>query len=430
MSFRVELEIFRGPMDLLLYLVRKHEVEITEIPIAPITAQFLEYIELLRQLDLNVVGDFVDMASTLLEIKSRMVLPHGGEEGDELPDPRDELVQRLLEYKKYKDAASMLDERSRSWQERFPRLSDDLPPRDRNLAEEELREVELWDLVSAFGRIMRDNQAAQMSNIVYDDTPIHVYMAQIQGRLCSARAASVSRSCSTRACTNRRLVGVFLAVLELVRNYHVRTEQNDLFGQIWILPGEAAAAEIDPTQVDNYDSSTPQNTTPHERARNPSARLPSNRTSRPGPPASASRGRKRGRRRGRRSCARRRKRVTPRSPISGPYQPPADQFRDVLVAGRLSCVMLFVHGIYRSTRAQPGVNVACRHDVARRRRARETHAADPRAGENRLEYPPLARRRADLAGAGAGHRTISARLGTDRPGAGTAVGGDTRQSRF
>jgi segregation and condensation protein A len=257
MNFRVELEIFRGPMDLLLYLVRKHEVEITEIPIAPITAQFLEYIELLRQLDLNQIGDFVEMASTLLEIKSRMVLPHGGEEGEEMPDPRDELVQRLLEYKKYKDAASMLDERSRSWQEHFPRLSDDLPPRGRNLAEEEIREVELWDLVSAFGRIMRDSQAVQPSNIVYDDTPIHVYMAQIQARLQSESRLTFQKLFH-EGMHKSALVGVFLAVLELVRNYHVRTEQNELFGEIWIMPGEAAAAEIDPTQVDNYDRSSPQ----------------------------------------------------------------------------------------------------------------------------------------------------------------------------
>ena len=257
MNFRVELEIFRGPLDLLLYLVRKHEVEITEIPIAPITAQFLEYIELLRQLDLNQVGDFVEMASTLLEIKSRMVLPHGGEEGEEMPDPRDELVQRLLEYKKYKDAASMLDERSRSWQEHFPRLSDDLPPRGRNLAEEEIREVELWDLVSAFGRIMRDSQAVQPSNIVYDDTPIHVYMAQIQARLQSESRLTFQKL-FREGMHKSALVGVFLAILELVRNYHVRTEQNELFGEIWIMPGEAAAAEIDPAEVDNYDRSSPQ----------------------------------------------------------------------------------------------------------------------------------------------------------------------------
>ncbi len=260
MNFRVELEIFRGPMDLLLYLVRKHEVEITEISIAPITAQFLEYIELLRQLDLNLIGDFVDMASTLLEIKSRMVLPHGGEEADDLPDPRDELVQRLLEYKKYKDAASMLEERSRNWQERFPRLSDDLPPRERNLAAEEIREVELWDLVSAFGRIMRDNQAVQPSNIVYDDTPIHVYMAEIQARL-QAEGRLTFQKLFREGMHKSALVGIFLAILELVRNYHVRTDQNDLFGEIWILPGEAAAAEIDPAQVDNYDRTSPKSET-------------------------------------------------------------------------------------------------------------------------------------------------------------------------
>ncbi len=257
MSFRVELEIFRGPLDLLLYLVRKHEVEIADIPIAPITTQFLEYIELLRELDLNQIGDFLDMASTLLEIKSRLVLPHGGEEAEELPDPRDELVRRLLEYKRYKDAASMLEERARSWQERFPRLGDDLPPRTRDLAEEEIREVELWDLVSAFGRIMRDNQAVQPSNIVYDDTPIHVYMAQIQEQL-AAEGRLRFQGLFRPGMHKSALVGIFLAVLELVRNYHVRTDQNDLFGEIWIMPGEAAGEAIKPEEVDNYDRTSPE----------------------------------------------------------------------------------------------------------------------------------------------------------------------------
>ena len=118
MDFRVDLELFRGPLDLLLYLVRKHEVEIVDIPIAPIAEQFLEYLAVLEQLDVNAAGDFLDMASTLIEIKSRMVLPRGGEVEDELADPREQLVERLLEYKKFKDAASMLDERGREWQRR------------------------------------------------------------------------------------------------------------------------------------------------------------------------------------------------------------------------------------------------------------------------------------------------------------------------
>jgi segregation and condensation protein A len=183
MDFRVDLDVFRGPLDLLLYLVRKHELEIVDIPIATITDQYLQYLTVIEQLDVNAVGDFLAMASTLVEIKSQEVLPRSDEVDDDLEDPRKELVRRLLEYKKYRDAASVLEERSRAWQRRYPRLASDLPPRQRNLAEEPIHEVELWDLVSAFGRIIRDTELAKPSNIIYDDTPIHVYMAQIYERL-------------------------------------------------------------------------------------------------------------------------------------------------------------------------------------------------------------------------------------------------------
>jgi len=95
MDFRVDLNIFRGPLDLLLYLVRKHEVEIIDIPIAKITDQYLQYITVLEQLDVNAVGDFLELASTLIEIKSNEVLPRGGEIEDQIDDPRRELVRRL-----------------------------------------------------------------------------------------------------------------------------------------------------------------------------------------------------------------------------------------------------------------------------------------------------------------------------------------------
>ncbi len=126
-DFRVDLSVFRGPLDLLLYLVRKHEVEITDIPIAAITDQYLQYLAVLEQLDVNMVGDFLAVASLLIEIKSQQVLPRSDEVEGELEDPRQELVRRLLEYKKYRDAASMLEERSRDWQQRYPRLGSDLP---------------------------------------------------------------------------------------------------------------------------------------------------------------------------------------------------------------------------------------------------------------------------------------------------------------
>ena len=110
MNFRVDLETYRGPLDLLLYLVRKHEVDVLDIPIALITRQYLEYLEILESLDVDSVGDFLEMASTLVEIKSRLALPNTCEEEETLEDPRNQLVEQLLEYKKYKDAASMLED--------------------------------------------------------------------------------------------------------------------------------------------------------------------------------------------------------------------------------------------------------------------------------------------------------------------------------
>jgi segregation and condensation protein A len=237
MKFRIDLDIFRGPLDLLLYLVRKHEVEITEIPVAAITEQFLDYLSVLEQLDVNAVGDFLEMASQLIEIKSRMVLPRGGEVEEELDDPRQELVSRLLEYKKYKEAASMLEERSRNWQERFPRLADDVPARNLDPAEAPIQEVELWDLVSAFARIMRETAANAPSNIIYDDTPIHVYMEQIHRRLAQQGRLAFSELFQA-GMHKSRLIGIFLAVLELVRHHGVTTEQDALFGEIYILPGQ------------------------------------------------------------------------------------------------------------------------------------------------------------------------------------------------
>jgi segregation and condensation protein A len=252
MDFRVDLEIFRGPLDLLLYLVRKHEVEIVDLPIAPIAEQFLEYLAVLQQIDVNAAGDFLDMASTLIEIKSRMVLPRAGEVEDELSDPRQELVRQLLEYKKFKDAASMLDERSRNWQERYPRLANEQPDRSAGSDEQPIQEVELWDLVSAFGRIMRAADAVKPSNIVYDDTPIHVYMARIKAQL-TERGRVAFRELFAPGMTKSALVGMFLAILELVRHHQARAEQNELFGEIWVLPGPQSEAPIEEGNVDNFE---------------------------------------------------------------------------------------------------------------------------------------------------------------------------------
>ena len=250
--FRIELDTYRGPLDLLLYLVRKHEVEIADIPIAMITDQYLQYLDLLQELDVNAVGDFVEMASTLIELKSKLVLPQVEEEVEPIDDPRDELVERLLEYKKYKDAASVLEEQSVTWQQRYPRMANDLPPRKIDPADQPLQELELWDLVSAFGRVVRDREATRPSNIVYDDTPIHVYMERMHRQIAEHGAAYFSEMFDP-GMHKSAMVGVFLAVLELARHHSVRAEQSELHGEIKIVAGETFQEEIDLSNVDTYD---------------------------------------------------------------------------------------------------------------------------------------------------------------------------------
>ena len=251
MSFRVDLDIFRGPVDLLLYLVRKHELDILDIPMSLITSQYLEHIAVLEQLDVNAVGDFLELASILIEIKSRMMLPRVDEEDGELEDPREELVRRLLEYKKYRDAASMLEERSRQWQKRYARLSHDQPVRSRDWAAEPIREVELWDLVSAFGRLLRKHKTTTPSNIVYDETPIKNYMLRLHDRILSDRRITLSDMYSP-GMHKSALIGVFLAILELVRHQHVRAEQNQMHGEIWILRGKQFGDTLDLSKVQDH----------------------------------------------------------------------------------------------------------------------------------------------------------------------------------
>jgi segregation and condensation protein A len=254
MEFQVQLPVFAGPLDLLLYLVRKHEVEVVDLPLAPITEQFLSYLEVLQQLNVDHVGDFLDLASQLMELKSRLVLPRADEVEETLDDPRQELVTRLLEYKKFKDAASLLDERSKEWQLRHARVARDQTERPLDAAEEPIQAVEMWDLVSAFGRILREKATAPTSNIRYDDTPIHVYMERIHARLKTQDRVHF-RDMIEAGMHKSALVGLFLAVLELIRHYKVEVLQDGLFSDIVILaPDELKQdANLQFGQVTDYE---------------------------------------------------------------------------------------------------------------------------------------------------------------------------------
>ena len=230
-DFRIDLTMYHGPLNLLLYLVRKHELDILNIPIAVITDQFLEYLEILKQIDINAVGDFIAMAGTLIEIKSYQVLPGSEEMEEEIEDPRKDLVRQLLTYKVHSDNATKLEERGQKWQQHYPRIADDLPVRRKNIAEEPIHEVELWDLVSAFGRIMRDNTPQKQQKIVYDDTPITTHMKRIHYRLKREERISF-RSLFSPGQHKTTLIGIFLAMLELVRHEYALVHQETLFGEI------------------------------------------------------------------------------------------------------------------------------------------------------------------------------------------------------
>jgi segregation and condensation protein A len=239
MRFSVQLDDFRGPLDLLVYLVRKHELDVVDLPLARVIDQYLEFIAVLEQIDVDAVGDFLDLASTLIEIKSRMVLPGEETVEQELEDPRRELVRRLLEFKQYRDAASMLEERSREWRERFPRVAFDAPARPLEPHEQPIQEVELWDLVSAFGRVLKEKVAAHgPTHIRYDDTPIHVFMRRIDDRLRSEGRVAFAAFFDA-AVHKSTLIGMFLAVLQLMRYQHARVVQRDLFDEIWLEAGNS-----------------------------------------------------------------------------------------------------------------------------------------------------------------------------------------------
>ncbi|HID21477.1 MAG TPA: aminotransferase class I/II-fold pyridoxal phosphate-dependent enzyme, partial [Planctomycetaceae bacterium] len=185
-EYRVDLgDLFSGPLDLLLYLVRRNELNILDLPIARITAEFQRYLEVLEFIDLELVGEFLVMAATLAEIKSRMVLPRAAEvepeesEPEVRGDPRSELVRQLLEYKKFKDAAKALEERAAAWQDRYPRLANERPSQGKDPSADRIKEVELWDLVSALARVLERKVLEQEAKIRYDETPIAVYVEQI-----------------------------------------------------------------------------------------------------------------------------------------------------------------------------------------------------------------------------------------------------------
>ncbi len=234
MSYKIKLEIFEGPLDLLLYLVKKDHLNIYDIPIAQVTGQYLEYLNLMEMLDLNIAGEFLVMAATLLQIKSRMLLP--AEEGvvsqEEEGDPRQELVRRLLEYEKFKEIAQELHEKEIGQREIFQRPK---PQAQEGLtADKEVYfEANIFDLINAFSQALKDIPKEVFYEVVKDKVTLEEATHEILHLLLVRSEVKLSELFG-RAKNKMEIIVTFLAVLELIRMKEIVARQNELFQEIEI----------------------------------------------------------------------------------------------------------------------------------------------------------------------------------------------------
>ena len=256
---RVELPAYAGPMDLLLYLVKRHEIDLNDIPMATLVSQFMAHLRSLQTIDVDRAGDFLVMAATLVEVKSRTLAAHhqqlraerdgenaeAGETLDEAgelaaaaelgeaADPRRELVDQLLAYKRFRDAAHHLEDRADEWERRFgvrasPPAAPDEPADEVEL---DLDDVNILDLSAAFGRVMESIGHLGDHQVTYDDTPISLHAEDIADRLARDGRTAGDRIGLTllevfEGRSRSEMIGLFLATLELVRQRRVLVEQS------------------------------------------------------------------------------------------------------------------------------------------------------------------------------------------------------------
>ncbi|MEM9063894.1 MAG: segregation/condensation protein A [Planctomycetota bacterium] len=238
----MQLDAFEGPLDLLLHLIRRAEVDVHDIPIGPITDQYLAYLEDAGRLDIEPAGEFLVMAATLVEIKSRTIQPAGSEQqggavdlsANDEPDPRAELVKQLLEFKRYRDASEKLEERMHDWSSRHPAGGaavdkDSLAEAVESMGGVELDELDVLDLVRAFERIVDavDFTRAGEHEVFDDDTPIELHAEDIVDRL--GRDGAAGRMTLQAMFEGRKrgeMLGLFLALLELLKQQRATVKQD------------------------------------------------------------------------------------------------------------------------------------------------------------------------------------------------------------
>jgi len=250
--YTIKTESFEGPFDLLLHLIKKNEIDIYNIPIASITRQYLDYLDIMQELNLDIAGDFLVMASTLIHIKSRMLLPNtvDDEEGDEEEeDPRAELVARLLEYQKYKEGAISLNQREMLGRDTFVRsvASSELAESEPDV---QPLEVDLFGLIEAFRKVLASVPEETFHEVGAEGPSIADRISELLVLLDGVEAAGFADMFAGNAGRDDVIV-TFLAILELCRLRIVKLSQSESFGTIWIIPAltNLSNAEITEEEV-------------------------------------------------------------------------------------------------------------------------------------------------------------------------------------
>lgn len=232
-EYRVDVDAYNGPLDLLLFLIHREEVDIYDISIARIAEQYCGYVEVLQIIDPNVGGDFLVMMATLMEIKSRALLPRTAavDEEDDFQDPRLELIRQLLAYKTFKDAARELGTAAEIQSLRFPRQPVDPASESGEL---DLEDVSVWTLVNAFGELLEQTGKGKLTHdVVYDETPLALHADDIVDSLQHNDGSQFFEFIFSGR-SKAEMIGLFLALLELIRRRRIRVTQERQFGPVTI----------------------------------------------------------------------------------------------------------------------------------------------------------------------------------------------------
>lgn len=236
MSYKVKLNIFEGPLDLLLFLIKRDKIDIYDIPIANITEQYLEYLSLMKMLDLEIAGEFLVMAATLMHIKSKMLLPQDEEapEDAEEEDPREELVRRLLEYKKYKEAASQLQNMKESHEDIFLRKG--TGGKEKIISDDgtEYFEASLFDLITAFRKVLKDVPKETFHKVIKNEFTVSDKIHEIYHILANSPKLYFS-TLFKNAKNKDEVIVIFLAILELMKMREVFVVQKNFFDEIEVV---------------------------------------------------------------------------------------------------------------------------------------------------------------------------------------------------